>query len=173
MWFCRSLLGLSQRFFTSVSLRLSVGAGVFATSPEADDSDHLYGWSSDRSHYLWRPVGQVIFTFSNYKHMSYSKMCDSWMFSSLKVLSEINQSNCSCVSQVREADHPDLVVPAAGGAWLLLRPLPFIHGLLHPQISQWDGGFRNHHQWRLTEYLSPFLAVYPSTCLTAFLSLRG
>lgn len=39
-----------------------MGPGVLSASSEADDSDNLYGWSFNRSHHLWWPVGQVTLT---------------------------------------------------------------------------------------------------------------
>lgn len=66
-----------------------------------------------------------------------------------------------------------MVLPAACSARLQLFPLPYIHSLLHLQISQWDGSFRNHHQWRLLEYLSLRLFVSPSTQHSHCPFLRG
>lgn len=54
-------LSLCTSVFLNVSL--SVAVGVFSASSETDDSNHLYGWSFNWSHYIWWPVRQVIIMF--------------------------------------------------------------------------------------------------------------
>lgn len=104
------------------SLSLSVGPGVFPTSTKANDSNHLYGWSSNRSHCVWWPVWQVILNplvFKTLFHQKKKKHSLVWHWPLCftgKVC--IILSNAFSISQVWETHHPDLVLPAACGARL-------------------------------------------------------
>lgn len=59
---CEYKAVLMSDIFASIRVFL-VGSGVLSAPPQADDSVHLYGWSSNRGHHLRQPFRQVSFFF--------------------------------------------------------------------------------------------------------------